>query len=319
MRPALLREGGFYLSLRAKRSNPGDEGTELRPLDCFVAPPGLLAMTVLHNRIALDIPRRLRDHLRHRADHDGVVEAEAAEAVDVDSGLDRINFAGYQPSLAERHVVGIFVPLHAHAVTGAVNDVLAEAGGDDHRLRGGVDGANRIAGARGGGPRLVRGARGFVERGLAVRRRADEKRALVLGHHAVEAHVANIHDAVALLDDRAGRHAVAVRRGGGGPAQGEAADLRVLAREAARRLLGNERRNSEVQFLQAAARPDVLAVARLAPVGERAGVAVHFEFLGAFDETQFAQLRETGDEPQVGEQRRHARERPGHGLDADAA
>src|ERR1043166_7440489 len=96
---------------------------------------------------------------------------------------------------------------------------------------------------------------------LAIARRADEEGALVLGHHAVEPHVADIHDAVALLDGCAGRHAVAVRRGGSRPAQGEAADLRVLAREAPRRLLGNQRGDGEIELLQAPAGADVLAIA----------------------------------------------------------
>ncbi|KAG1231794.1 hypothetical protein G6F68_019174 [Rhizopus microsporus] len=82
-----------------------------------------------------------------------------------------------------------------------------------------------------------------------------------------------------------------MRRGRRGTAQGPAADdFEMLARKALCRLLHEQRRHCEVQFLYQPARPDVLAIAVLNPIGDGRGGRQHGKLFIVLLPTQRAAL-----------------------------
>jgi len=130
--------------------------------------------------------------------------------------------------------------------------------------------------------------------------------ALVFDPQSPLRHAEDVHNHVALPDSCASPTTTSVRRGSG---EAEQIQLEVLPREALPCFLHYRGAHAAVELLHQAARADVLAIALLAPVGERSGRAHHGELFFVFGPVQLSQLGVHSEELQTREQ---TRER-GHG------
>ena len=96
--------------------------------------------------------------------HDDVLESHAPLARNVDAGLDAVRMAGFECQRVALDDVGILVLLHADAVAGAVDEVLAVARLVDDRTGRPVDILTRRADHPGGDADALR----FVEHGVRL-------------------------------------------------------------------------------------------------------------------------------------------------------
>ena len=90
--------------------------------------------------------------------HHDVLEPHAPTSGDVDAGLDAEGVTGFERQAVAADHVRVLVSVHADAVTGAVDEVLAVSGGVDHVTCGTVDLLARCAdrgGAHTGGLGLL--------------------------------------------------------------------------------------------------------------------------------------------------------------------
>ena len=149
----------------------------------------------------VDIARQRRQDLRAvLAQDDDVFQPDAEAAGQIDAGLDREHHALLQHRLRGRGDVGRLVAIDAHAVAGAVDEVLAVAGILDDTARRGVDLPCLHAGPGCLQRRLHRLLDDGVDLTIAFRRAADHGHARDVGGEAVLA-AADVDDhSVAFLD-----------------------------------------------------------------------------------------------------------------------
>src|SRR5262249_12513205 len=107
------------------------------------ARPSPTARETRHHRASRNycyIARRLVEPQRAVLGRDDdVFEAHAEPAREVDAGLHREGVAGDDRALVARHHVGVLVRLGADPVPDPAYEVLAEAGGGDHRAGNRID------------------------------------------------------------------------------------------------------------------------------------------------------------------------------------
>src|SRR6266545_5101034 len=128
-----------------------------------------------------------------RADDSEILDPHAAEAGEVDTGLDGHGRSGGDPTRAARPHPGRLVDLQADAVAGRVAEGVAAAGLRDHLAAGPVHLGAADPGAQRGQPRLLGAPHQLVELPLARRGAAEHHRAGHVGAVALD-HRAEVED-----------------------------------------------------------------------------------------------------------------------------
>src|SRR6266511_4268001 len=128
-----------------------------------------------------------------RADDSEILDPHAAEAGEVDTGLDGHRRSGGDPTRAARAHPGRLVDLQADAVAARVAEGVAAAGGRDHLAAGLVDLGTAHPGAQRGQSRLLSAPHQLVELPLARRGAAEHHRAGHVGAVALD-HRAEVED-----------------------------------------------------------------------------------------------------------------------------